>query len=95
MAVKTNRSDVDRLGDIRAEIRRLEAEEVILRDRILEAGKDKVTGDDFVAVVDHRERRGLDTKAILAWYGEQELGRFMRVTEFTVVTTKAKTRADA
>lgn len=87
---KTNRSDVDRLGDIRAEIRALEAEEATLRDKLLEGGQARVTGDDWVATVETRERRSLDTKAVVAWYGEQELGKFMRVTEYTVVNTKAR-----
>lgn len=90
MTKKTNRSDVDRLGDIRAEIRALEAEEATLRDKLLAAGQARVTGDDWVATVETRERRGLDTKAVIAWYGEQELGKFMRVTEYTVVNTKAR-----
>lgn len=87
---KANRSDVDKLGDIRAEIRALEAEEAMLRERIIQAEQGKVVGDDYVATIKASERRILDSKAVLAWYGEQELARFMRTSEVTVVSVKAK-----
>lgn len=91
--VKANRSDVDKLGDIRAEIRALEAEEAVLRDRIIQTEQAKVTGDDYVATIKASERRTLDTKAVLAWYGEQELARFMRTSEMMVVSVKSRREA--
>ena len=91
--MKANRSDVDKLGDIRAEIRALEAEEAVLRDRIIQTEQAKVTGDDYVATIKASERRTLDTKAVLAWYGEQELARFMRTSEMMVVSVKSRREA--
>lgn len=89
---KTNRSEVDRLGDIRAEIRVLQAEEAELRDRLLATGRKTISGDDFVAQVSSHERRSLDTQAVIAWYGEKELGKFMRTSE--VVTLRVKERGE-
>lgn len=91
--VKANRSDVDKLGDIREEIRALEAEEAVLRERIVQAEQGKVVGDDYVATIKTAERRTLDSKAVLAWYGEQELAKFMRMSEFVVVTVKPRREA--
>lgn len=92
MQDKSNRSDVDRLGDIRAEIKRLQAEEGAVRERILAMDLALIEGDEYIATLDPRERRSLDTQAVINWYGEKELARFMRVTRFDVIYVTPKER---
>lgn len=92
MIPRTNRADVDRLGDLRAEIKRLQAEEAEIKRRILATDLATVEGEEFVACIDPRERRTLDAQAVIAWYGEKELAPFMRVSKFDVVYVTPRRR---
>lgn len=92
MDLRTNRSDVDRLGDIRSEIRALQDEEAAIKERLLARDEKVMAGDDYVAVVGGHQRRSLDTQAVIAWYGEKELGKFMRTTDVT--TLRVRQRGD-
>lgn len=85
MATKTNRSDVDRLGDIRADIRRLEAEDAEIRDRLIKLGQPLIMGDEYVATVSGKEHPRFDVKAAMAWLGKERIGQFMRTAKVTYV----------
>ena len=85
MAENTNRSDVDRLGDIRAEIRRLEEEDAAIRDRLIRRGEKMVMGDEYAATITQKEQPRFDAKAAMAWLGRERLGQFMRVSKTTYV----------
>lgn len=64
-----NRHPVDRLADVRVEIKKLEAEETDLKAKIsVEMGtRDSLGGDQFIASQVLQERKGgLDEKAMAA-----------------------------
>lgn len=80
-----NRHDVDRLGDIRAEIRRLEAEDAAIRERLIRLGKPLIMGDEYVATVSGKEHPRFDVKAAMAWLGKERIGQFMKTVKTTYV----------
>jgi hypothetical protein len=67
--VTPNRHPVDRLADVRREIRRLEQERDVLRAYVLDHPEDRV-GDDYSAIPFTQQRRRLDLVAL-----ELEVGR--------------------
>jgi hypothetical protein len=80
----TNRHPVDELADVRAEIKALQKQEQILRDRILN-GECSLTGDDHGAEVIMQRREMLDTKAVRWKFSREELAKFMKTTEVAIV----------
>jgi len=58
-----NRHPVDRLADVRAEIKKLEAEETKLRAYLLEHPQDRV-GAEHIAVIGSQSRKRVDLKAL-------------------------------
>ena len=58
-----NRHPVDRLHDVRVELKRLEAEEEKLRAYLLEHPSDR-TGEEHIAVVGSQSRKRVDLKAL-------------------------------
>jgi len=61
--VMQNRHPVDRLHDVRVELKRLEAEEEKLRAYLLEHPSDR-TGEEHIAVVGSQSRKRVDLKAL-------------------------------
>lgn len=92
-ALKPNRHIVDQLGDVRAEIKVLQARESALKDEISAAmGKaDSLGGDEYIASQRLSERKGAidEKKAALAGI---DLDRF-RKPPTTVVTLVVERRA--
>jgi len=70
-----NRHPVDRLADIRSEIKRLEAEEEKLRAYLLEHPSDR-TGEEHIAIVGSQSRRRVDLKGLADEVGASILARF-------------------
>jgi len=70
-----NRHPADRLTDVRAELKRLEAEEVKLRAYLLEHPQDR-TGEEHVAVIGSQSRKRVDLKALADEIGASILARF-------------------
>ena len=70
-----NRHPADRLADVRAELKRLEAEEVKLRAYLLEHPQDR-TGEEHVAVIGSQSRKRVDLKALADEIGASILARF-------------------
>ena len=69
-----NRHPADRLADVRAELKRLEAEEVKLRAYLLEHPQDR-TGEEHVAVIGSQSRKRVDLKALADEIGASILAR--------------------
>lgn len=88
-----NRSDVDRIGDVRAAIKAPQDEEADIRGRILATGEAKVAGDDFTVTVDRRTRKSVDMDALVEDMGEDAVAPFRRATEFTSLIVKPRTAA--
>jgi hypothetical protein len=70
-----NRHPVDRLADVRSEIKRLEAEETKLRAYLLEHPEDR-TGLEYVAVIGSQDRKRVDLKGLADEVGASILARF-------------------
>jgi hypothetical protein len=70
-----NRHPVDRLADVRVEIKRLKAEEVQLRAYLLEHPEDRF-GVEHIAVIDSQSRKRVDLKALADEIGASILARF-------------------
>ena len=58
-----NRHPVDQLADIRSEIRRLQAEEELLRTHVLEH-RDDLIGAEHVATISGQDRKRVDLKGL-------------------------------
>ena len=70
-----NRHPVDRLHDVRSEIKRLETEEAKLRAYLLEHPSDR-TGQEHIAVIGSQSRRRVDLKGLADEVGASILQRF-------------------
>ena len=70
-----NRHPADRLTDVRAELKRLEAEEAQLRAFLLEHPQDR-TGEEHIAVIGSQSRKRVDMKALADEIGALILARF-------------------
>ncbi len=90
MTDATNRHPADRLADVRAEIKRLEAEEGSLRAYLL-SHPDDCTGDENVAVVFPSSRKKIDTKALAKELGEAVLRPFTQTISYEIVKLKSTT----
>ena len=84
-----NRHPADRLADVRAELKRLEAEEVKLRAYLLEHPQDR-TGEEHVAVIGSQSRKRVDLKALADEIGASILARF--TTFGTAMTVRLQRR---
>jgi len=73
--MSVNRHPVDRLVDVRSEIKRLEAEETKLRAYLLEHPQDR-TGEEHIAVIGSQSRKRVDMKALADEIGASILQRF-------------------
>jgi hypothetical protein len=73
--MSVNRHPVDRLADVRSEIKRLEAEETKLRAYLLEHPQDR-TGEEHIAVIGSQSRKRVDMKALADEIGASILQRF-------------------
>src|SRR5262245_16217765 len=73
--VMQNRHAADRLADIRAELKRLEAEEQQLRSYLLEHPQDR-TGEEHIAVVGSQSRKQVDLRGLADEVGHSILARF-------------------
>ena len=69
-----NRHPVDRLADVRVEIKRLEAEEAKLRSYLLEHPQDR-TGQEHIAVVGSQSCKRVDLKGLADEVGASILQR--------------------
>jgi len=71
-----NRHPVDRLADVRSEIKRLEeTEEAKLRAYLLEHPQDRI-GEEHAAVIGSQNRKRVDLKALADEVGASILARF-------------------
>jgi hypothetical protein len=73
--MQNNRHPVDRLADVRSEIKKLEAEEERLRAYLLEHPQDR-TGEEHIAVVGSQNRKRVDLKGLADEIGASIIARF-------------------
>jgi hypothetical protein len=85
-----NRHPADRLADVRAELKRLEAEEERLRAYLLEHPQDR-TGEEHIAVIGSQSRKRVDLKALADEIGASLLGRFTTFGTAMVVRLQQRT----
>ena len=78
-----NRHPVDRLADVREQIKVLESEEKALREKIMMSGD--TVGDDNVAQLKDGVRKTLDRAALEAHYGKDAIAPFMKETAYTTL----------
>jgi len=84
-----NRHPVDRLADVREQLKALESEERILRDTILRTGD--TNGDDNVAMVKESVRNMLDRKALEFKFGVASVAACTKESPVTTLTLFKKT----
>jgi hypothetical protein len=84
-----NRHLVDRLADIREQIRQLEHHEQTLRAAVL-ARPDDLTGDEFKAEIRHAEQRHLDAQAVIRHYGRTALAPFFKAISFDIIRLRRR-----
>ena len=84
-----NRHPVDRLFDIREQLKALEAEEKALRADILESGN--VNGDEHVAMVKESVRKLLDRPELERRFGVKEVAECCKESAVTTLTIYKKT----
>jgi hypothetical protein len=80
----SNCHPVDRLADVRSEIKQLEAEEEQLRAYLLEHPQDR-TGQEYTAIVGSQSRKRVDLKALADEIGASVLARFTSFRSMMVV----------
>lgn len=93
----SNRHPVDRLGEVREQIKALQATEKELRQAIAEmmGDADSLGGDEFIARQRVSERKGsLDEKVLIAEFGESAVNA-ARKPSATVYTIETRRRAEA
>lgn len=89
-----NRHPVDQLADVRAEIKKLEAQETDLKAQISAkmGSRDSLGGDEFIAVQTLSERKGgLDEKKIAEHIGVKSLDPY-RKPSTTFITLRVERR---
>ena len=79
-----NRHPVDRLNDVRSEIKRLEQEKARLRSYLLEHPQDRM-GEEHIAIVGSQSRKRIDLKALADEIGASILARFTNYRAATIV----------
>lgn len=82
---------VDRLYQVRQQLRELEAEEATLRAALLQPGAN-LMGDEFVASVADWQQVRVDRKALTQELGADVVARFLRTTCAQTVQLKPRTR---
>jgi hypothetical protein len=88
-----NRHAADRLADVRAELRRLEAEEDELRAELMVAPDADRQGEEWAASVSAYAQQRIDLEAAVAALGEETLRPFMRRRVFRQVRLRRRPRA--
>ena len=86
-----NRHPVDRLFDVREQIKALENEERALRADIMDAGN--YNGDEYVAMVKNSTRKLLDRPALESRFGRDAIAECCK--ESPVTTLSLFKKADA
>tara|TARA_R110000765_G_scaffold204734_2_gene309628 strand:- start:289 stop:576 length:288 start_codon:yes stop_codon:yes gene_type:complete len=89
----SNRTPIDRLGEIREQIKELQAAEKDLKVKVQKSLNcaDRLLGLEFLAVQSIAERKGsIDEKAVCEKFGVENLDDFRKapVTVITVKTTR-------
>jgi hypothetical protein len=88
-----NRHPVDRLADVRHEIKRLEQEEQGLRIYLLEHPHDR-TGMEHIATIGEQRRSRVDLKALADEVGHSLLQRFIHFTSCRTVRLRDRSSND-
>jgi hypothetical protein len=88
-----NRHPVDRLADVRQEIKRLEEEEQELRAYLLEHPYDR-TGIEHIATIGEQRRSRVDLKALAHEVGRSLLQRFTHFTSCRTVRLRERLPTD-
>jgi hypothetical protein len=94
MAALSNRHPADRLADVRAELRRLETEEDVLRAELMAAGAD-MQGEEFEALVRDRTQDRIDVKAAVRALGRDVLRPFLKRSSWRELRLRRRPREDA
>ena len=89
-----NRHLVDRLFDIREQIKALEVEEKAMRAEILDSGD--TVGDEYVAMVKNAVRHLLDRQALEVRFGREAVAQCTKESPVTTLSLfkKADSRVD-
>jgi hypothetical protein len=87
----TNRHPADRLSDVHAQIKALEAEEARLRDWLL-AHPDDRQGFDYAAAISSRSQRRIDPEALRRYVSAEVIARCMVTSTITYVRTRERER---
>jgi hypothetical protein len=88
----TNRDPIDQLGEIKAEIAKLEAIEKTLRDEIAARGPGAWEADMFRATVSVSDREKIDWKAIAEKLGPSRQLVTANTSSIEIVTVKVTAR---
>ena len=86
-----NRHAADRLHDVRAEIKTLEAEADELR-RYFQAHSEDLVGDEYCASIGSYRRRYIDLEGLERQIGKTVLGRYTGFKLITVVRLRERER---
>lgn len=87
---KSNLSNIDRLGEIKAKIAELKKEEEALRDEIVALGVGTHEGDLFRVSVSITERETLDMAAVREHLSRQFIQAHTNITSVTTVKVVAR-----
>lgn len=90
----SNRHPIDRLADVRSELRALEAIEAELRNEIV-SGIHGLSGDQFLASVTESERESLDAVALRKHLGPEGVKPFLKKTTVRVLKLTERVHEDA
>jgi uncharacterized protein (UPF0335 family) len=97
-ALSGNRHPVDRLADVRAEIKKLQDEETDLKEQIgkLMGSADSLGGDEFIARQTLQERKGgLDEKALCRFLNADNLDAYRKPATAVLVLRVERREAEA
>jgi hypothetical protein len=88
----SNRHPVDRLADVRAEMRELKEREEKLRNEILEGerGECDLSGDEFEACIVHSEQERVSIDAIRRKMGREWMKEFVRSSSIVSIRLKKR-----
>lgn len=76
---------VDELGDLKAELCKMQEREQVIKTLLSSSGRDVIRGNRYQATVSHGERVTLDSERVKEILTPDQILRCSRVTHFTMV----------
>jgi hypothetical protein len=87
--ISSEAATAERLYEIRNILKELAKEEKVLKQVFMDMGIKSFDAGDFLVSVVEKQREGLDSKSVIAEFGDR-VKKFMKITEFKTVSVNRK-----